>query len=398
MPPEPPAPGGGPAVGAPGPIQQPGAPTGPLPQFSLAMDGAVAPAPVLGIAPAVTADPRRVACGRCGGANATGMAFCQYCGAPLGDPAVATSAPLAPVVSPVPSLVVFPCAAGPAGSPGAASAAESPPGAGAWPAAPLGAPPGPVAFDGPTAPPPPLVPPGPPSPAPDLGSVQATPGQEPLRARLVVIGQDGTPGREYPLVADQIDLGREEGDIRLPNDPYVSPRHARIRRRDGRFSIQDLDSTNGVFLRIRRPEPIQNGDLLLVGLEVLRFETVTDADRGLGAATERGTRVFGSPAAPRHARLVQRTVEGTARDVFYVTRDELTIGREQGDVVFTTDAFMSRRHATIRRDPATSTFEIRDLGSSNGTYLAIRGEIPLQAGDHVRIGQHLFRLDVDRRQ
>ncbi|HOU90894.1 MAG TPA: zinc-ribbon domain-containing protein, partial [Polyangiaceae bacterium] len=128
--PEPPAPGdlGGPAVGAPGPIQQPGAPTGPLPQFSLAMDGAVAPAPVLGIAPAVTAEPRRVPCGRCGGANAAGMPFCQYCGAPLGDPAVAAGAPLAPVVSPVPSLVVFPGAAGPAGSPGAAGAAESPPG------------------------------------------------------------------------------------------------------------------------------------------------------------------------------------------------------------------------------------------------------------------------------
>jgi len=291
-------------------VPQPGVPTGPLPQFSLAMDDAVAPAPVLGIAPAVTAEPRRVACGRCGGANATGMAFCQYCGAPLGDPGVAASAPLAPVVSPVPSLVVFP---------GAAGAAEAPPAAGAWPGAPLGGPASPVALDGPTAPPPPPIPLGPPAPAPDLGGTQASAGEAALRARLVVIGQDGTPGREYPLGVDQIDLGREEGEIRLPNDPYVSPRHARLRRRDGRFSIQDLDSTNGVFLRIRRPEPIQNGDLLLIGLEVLRFETVTGADRGLGAATERGTRVFGSPAAPRHARLVQRTVEGTSRDVFYMT-------------------------------------------------------------------------------
>jgi len=33
------------------------------------------------------------------------------------------------------------------------------------------------------------------------------------------------------------------------------------------------------------------------------------------------------------------------------------------------------------------------LGSSNGTYLGIRGERELSPGDHVRIGQHLFRLD-----
>lgn len=213
----------------------------------------------------------------------------------------------------------------------------------------------------------------------------------------MVIGQDGTPGREYPLNGDQIDLGREEGDIRLPNDPYVSPRHARLRRRDGCYSIRDLDSLNGVFVRIRRPERLQDGDLLLVGLEVLRFEAVTGADKGLGAAMDRGTRVFGSPAAPRHARLVQRTIEGVARDVTYITRDELTLGREQGDIVFTADPFMSRRHAAILRDSASGRFEVRDLGSSNGTYLAIRGEVPLQPGDHVRIGQHLFRLDVDRR-
>lgn len=217
-------------------------------------------------------------------------------------------------------------------------------------------------------------------------------------ARLVVIGQDGTAGREYPLAGEQTDVGREDGDIRLPNDPYVSPRHARLRRRDGRFFVRDLDSLNGVYLRLRHPEALQNGDLVLIGLEVLRFEVVTGAEKGHGAAIENGTRVFGSPAAPRHARLAQRTVEGVTRDVTYLTRDELTIGRESGDLVFTSDPFMSRRHALIKRMGPDGTFQIRDLGSSNGTYLAIRGEVPLEAGDHVRIGQHLFRLDVERKQ
>ncbi len=219
----------------------------------------------------------------------------------------------------------------------------------------------------------------------------------PAPGRLVVIGQDGTPGRDYPL-SDQSDIGREEGDIRLPNDPYVSPRHARLTRRDGRFFVRDLESLNGVYVRLRQPVALQDGDLVLIGLEVLRFEVVTGAEKGLGAALEMGTRVFGSPAAPRHARLTQRTVEGVGRDVVYLTRDELTVGRESGDLVFTADPFMSRRHAVIKRNDANGGFELRDLGSSNGTYVAIRGELPLEAGDHIRIGQHLFRLDVDRKR
>lgn len=217
-----------------------------------------------------------------------------------------------------------------------------------------------------------------------------------VEARLVVIGQDGKPGRDYPILDDQTDIGREEGSIVLPNDPYVGPRHARLTRRNGRFFVRDLESVNGVYVRLRASERLQHGDLVLIGLEVLRFEVVSDAEKGLSPAVERGTQIFGSPSAARHMRLCQRTVEGVTRDVYYPTRDEAVVGREQGDIVFTNDPFMSRRHAAITRDPNNGTFSLRDLGSSNGTYLAIRSERELTPGDHVRIGQHLFRLDVGR--
>jgi pSer/pThr/pTyr-binding forkhead associated (FHA) protein len=227
-------------------------------------------------------------------------------------------------------------------------------------------------------------------------AIQQPASESRLDARLVVIGQDGKPGREYPILDDQTDIGREEGNIVLPNDPYVAPRHARLTRRNGRFFVRDLESVNGVYVRLRGSERLQHQDLVLVGLEVLRFEVVSDAEKGLSPAVERGTQIFGSPAVPRHMRLCQRTVEGVTRDVYYPTRDEAVVGREQGDIVFTNDPFMSRRHAAITRDPSNGTFSLRDLGSSNGTYLAIRSERELSPGDHVRIGQHLFRLDVGR--
>ena len=88
------------------------------------------------------------------------------------------------------------------------------------------------------------------------------------------------------------------------------------------------------------------------------------------------------------------------------------LGRESGDVVFTEDPFLSRRHAAIRvlgrdgaplapgakRDHAgadTIQFALVDLGSSNGSFLRIRNEIDLVAGDHFRVGQQLFRVDLD---
>jgi pSer/pThr/pTyr-binding forkhead associated (FHA) protein len=216
--------------------------------------------------------------------------------------------------------------------------------------------------------------------------------------RLVLIAEDGTSGAEYPLGPDQTDIGREHGNILIAHDPYVSPRHARITQRQGRVYIRDLNSVNGLYWRLTGPHPLHHGDLLLLGLQVLKFEIVNSEEQGLGAALEHGVALFGSPAAPRYARLRQRTVEGVDRGVFYLCGNETIIGRESGDIVFTSDAFMSRSHASIVRDPTSGAFTVRDLGSSNGTHVAIRGEIQLQPGDHIRIGQHLFRLDVDARR
>jgi pSer/pThr/pTyr-binding forkhead associated (FHA) protein len=216
----------------------------------------------------------------------------------------------------------------------------------------------------------------------------------------------------------------------VAEDRYVSPRHARISARGGAFYLRDLASTNGVFFRIpfgeavgpngessraghknvsasanetESVQPILDQDLFLVGQQVLKFEVVKNAEEGFGVASEGGTLMFGTPSAPRYARLSQRTVEGINRDVVYIQRLETIIGREVGDVVFTDDPFLSRRHAAIQVlgvSPGTRgqprRFSLVDLGSSNGTFVQLREEIRLRNGDQFRIGQQLFRFDLDR--
>jgi pSer/pThr/pTyr-binding forkhead associated (FHA) protein len=272
-----------------------------------------------------------------------------------------------------------------------------------------------------------------------------SPAAGPLgRARLVLIARDGGEGPSYPL-GEVTDVGRTEGNILLSDDKYVSPRHARIQVRTGAYYLRDLSSTNGVFVRIpfvresgarsggagggaaktdaayngpapagsaggagsgeRVEQALMDQDLFLVGQQVLKFEVVKHAEEGFGVASDGGTLVFGTPAAPRYARLCQRTVEGVVRDVYHLQKAETIIGREVGDLVFTEDPFLSRRHASVvvhglaplgQNSKGQRRYSLMDHGSSNGTFLQLREEIRLKNGDHLRIGQQLFRFDLDR--
>ena len=68
------------------------------------------------------------------------------------------------------------------------------------------------------------------------------------------------------------------------------------------------------------------------------------------------------------------------------------LGREEGDVTFPDDEFMSRRHAAVKRTGPRARLE--DLNSSNGTFLRLRGDREVKAGDVLRLGDQLLRLEL----
>lgn len=211
--------------------------------------------------------------------------------------------------------------------------------------------------------------------------------------RLVSIRKDGTDGTVYAVQSELCDIGRYEGDVRLEDDPYLSGRHARIRRHNGRYYLRDLDSVNGVYLRLRDPVELRDGDHFLIGQQVFRYELLGDSEQPLGPARLQGVLAFGTPEVPRFARLVQYTTEGLPRDIYYIYRDETVLGRENGDVVFTDDPFLSRRHAVVTIDRAARRAVLKDLSSSNGTSIRLREEHAVSNGDQFRVGRHLFRFD-----
>jgi pSer/pThr/pTyr-binding forkhead associated (FHA) protein len=224
---------------------------------------------------------------------------------------------------------------------------------------------------------------------PDEATVEAG-----ARGRLLVYRHDSTEGAPVPLQVSPFGIGRREGHLRLGDDPYLSPLHARLVLEGGRWYMVDLGSLNGVYRRLAPSVELGDGDLILLGQQVLRFELVMEAERALRPAYQHGVALFGSPPGARYARLCQRTVEGVVRDVVHMGRDELTLGREGTDLAFPDDAFLSRRHAVLRRDASTGRFTLNDLGSSNGTFVALRGRVPVRPGDVFRLGVHLLRAEV----
>ncbi|MCU0680654.1 MAG: FHA domain-containing protein [Polyangiaceae bacterium] len=227
------------------------------------------------------------------------------------------------------------------------------------------------------------------------GSRQAEPSPPTTPyGRLVVYTYDSAEGTPFALLTSPFDIGSREGHVRLGDDPYVSPLHARLVLEGGHWYMVDLGSLNGVYRRLAPSVELGDGDLILLGQQVLRFELVMDAERALRPAYQHGVALFGTPPAARFARLCQRTVEGVTRDVVHMGREELTLGREGTDLAFPDDGFLSRRHARLQRDASSGRFTLEDLGSSNGTFVSVRGRVPVRDGDIFRLGLHLLRAEV----
>jgi FHA domain/Double zinc ribbon len=213
----------------------------------------------------------------------------------------------------------------------------------------------------------------------------------------VLVNRDGSDGQRFALSSDDTVIGRAGADIAFDDDRFLSKQHARLERTaDGAVRIHALDTINGVFKKADSPIELADGVVVLVGREVLRFEKVTPEERTVHPLVRHGVSLFGSPPREPWGRIMQLVPSGGYRDVRHLVNDEIVLGREEGDIVFRDDAFMSRRHAAITCDQRRGVASITDLGSSNGTFVRLGGATPVKHGDHLRLGDQLLRIELGR--
>jgi pSer/pThr/pTyr-binding forkhead associated (FHA) protein len=209
---------------------------------------------------------------------------------------------------------------------------------------------------------------------------------------LVLLDDQGVPVQRYERKTPDTTIGRQDGDLRFPEDVFLSPLHAKISWEQDVLVVRDLGSRNGTWVFIQAPHRLADGDLLLIGSQVIRFRRLgypgphpPDAD---------STKRMGSliPSADI-ASLTQLRADGSVRDVIQLSPGrDVAIGREQGDWIFPYDPSMSARHALVRSEDAD--FVVLDANSRNGVAIAARGDVSLAHDSRILVGDKLLRIEI----
>ena len=187
---------------------------------------------------------------------------------------------------------------------------------------------------------------------------------------LLVRGDGGAPleiSRDDTCNGETVTIGRDEScSLYLPLDS-VSRRHAAIGAGpDGRPTIQDLGSSNGTFVDDQRigdtPCPLTLGQTVRIG----------DIEFRVGLAAG-GAPSSGDPARPSAQTTIRLEQVRDGRGITISMerlseRGALTIGRDPGCRIVIDNGSISREHAELAR-LEDGRVMIRDLGSSNGTFV-----------------------------
>ena len=212
------------------------------------------------------------------------------------------------------------------------------------------------------------------------------------RPRLAILDERGETTKVLMLDRGEAVIGRgEDADIRFELDVYLSPLHARIDMHQGKLWLRDLGSRNGSWLFIDEPTKLVDGDLLLVGSQMIRFRRLgypgphppeADSTRRMGSVTPNVD----------VAMLEQLRADGSVRDNFHLSPGrQAVIGRETGDWTFPYDPTMSGRHAEVLSEDIE--FFVADAGSRNGVAMAVRGDRELRAGQRFLLGDQILRVE-----
>jgi pSer/pThr/pTyr-binding forkhead associated (FHA) protein len=210
--------------------------------------------------------------------------------------------------------------------------------------------------------------------------------------RLVALRADGSAGESVPLHDGENVLGRETGVTFLAADRLLSPHHTTFFFRAGRLFVRDDGSLNGVFLKIREEREISSGDVFRIGQQLLRYDDNRDVEVLVPSPAGDDTYVLGSPDLGYWGRLVQVVARDRVGNIFLLAGNEVTLGRERAQITFPFDGFVSGTHAALLR--RGERVILVDRGSSNGTYVRMAGETPLQYGDLLLVGQNLLRVEL----
>jgi pSer/pThr/pTyr-binding forkhead associated (FHA) protein len=211
-----------------------------------------------------------------------------------------------------------------------------------------------------------------------------------------------------PLVRDEYTIGRREGHTIRLTERNVSRDHAKIRRTDDGYVVEDLGSYNGIFVnghRVAEAVKLQSGDLVLIG----DYRIEANSDEAVAARAISSTTTTAPPAPPKHVpsappvaapisekapsskrqskppRLVVLTGADGGRE-FPLLKATLVVGRGDEVDIRVNHTSVSRQHCELHS--IDGQFEVVDNGSANG--IRVNGQDVKKAllapGDTLELG------------
>jgi pSer/pThr/pTyr-binding forkhead associated (FHA) protein len=108
-------------------------------------------------------------------------------------------------------------------------------------------------------------------PAPDGTYFSSSPKHQ-SAFRVVQILAGGGSGMTVVARSAGLQIGREGGDLNFPSDLYMSASHCKLEENGGKYTLTDLNSRNGTYLRLKAEKELSHGDYLFIGRKLLRVE------------------------------------------------------------------------------------------------------------------------------
>jgi thioredoxin reductase/pSer/pThr/pTyr-binding forkhead associated (FHA) protein/ferredoxin len=216
-----------------------------------------------------------------------------------------------------------------------------------------------------------------PAPAPAKAAVVPPTPSQPADAKrptsqvqLVSLHPDDTAEEQFPLLKDQVAIGRRAPDIACGDDVYMADTHAILARRGDGYALEDKSGSSGVWLRAKgvAGRLLGENDLVWIGAQILMI-----GKQGAGWV------------------VTHYNAEGVAQGTYPIPEKGLIVGRTEAVSLDRADLSLSRRHAQFRLEGGK--LGIFDLGSKNGTYVKLMAPHRLVNGDEFRVASKRFRFE-----
>lgn len=194
----------------------------------------------------------------------------------------------------------------------------------------------------------------------------------------------GSRAGEFVSVYPSVTIGRNRANFNVHDDETLSPVHARVFCMNDICYLDDLESHNGVLIRIAEKTILHDRDVIRAGQTFFRFEHLMTEM----FSDDEGTSFYATPMRGERFRLVELLDDGYRGRAKTASEIGLTVGRKEGNFLFEQDTQMNPRHFTIRWTQRGGV--LTDHASMNGTFVSLQDTVELHPGDQFFLGCTLF--------